>query len=114
MKSIEFISFRENARERPRHGPEPPRLSFLCSAVYVECHGRQPALEMHRFAHLGARQRMERGERSLLPAIPRPEAGKLANVVGLSNRGRSRFSRSLQRRSIEAGPNPLKSPLLRE
>src|SRR6266436_5138884 len=82
MKSIEFISFRENARERPRHGPEPPRLSFLCSAVYVECHGRQPALEMHRFAHLGARQRMERGERSLLPAIPRPEAGKLANVAG--------------------------------
>ena len=76
--------------------------------------GRQPALELHRFAHLGARQRMERGERSLLPAIPRPEAGKLANVVGLSNRGRSRFSRSLQRRSIEAGPNPLKSPLLRE
>jgi len=63
---------------------------------------------------LGARQRMERGERSLLPAIPRPEAGKLANVAGLSNRGRSRFSRSLQRRSIEAGPNPLKSPLLRE
>jgi len=44
--------------------------------------GRQPALEMHRFAHLGARQRMERGERSLLPAIPRPEAGKLANVAG--------------------------------
>ena len=51
--------------------------------------GRQPALELHRFAHLGARQRMERGERSLLPAIPRPEAGKLANVAGLSNRGRA-------------------------
>src|SRR6266478_4837734 len=110
MKSIDFISFRENARERPRHSPEPPRLSFVYSAVYVECHGAPTGARAASFCTPWGTA--EDGTGGAVPAPGHSQAG--GRKTRECGRGRSRFSRSLQRRSIEAGPNPLKSPLLRE